>query len=412
MGAGILGKITAHADRASRWSAIALGFSIPISVALDSVLSVVVLAGWFFSGNYRQKIDAIGRDPVAIAALLLYAMLLIGALYGQRDPGDTADYLGKYADLLLIPALAFCFRDASDRRRAIHAFAASLALTLALSFVLAAGWLPDLAFIKGDVANASVFKKSLSHNILMSFGAFLFANLALRASSPPWRRIWLGVAILAAVNVLVMVQGRTGYVILGALSLYAGYCWKGWRGLGATLLAASVFGGVVAATPNPARDRLLLMIEEAQSWKPGEPVRTSIGYRLAFYRNSVAIIAKHPVAGVGTGGYPKAYAEQTRGTGLEPSRNPHNEYLLIGVQTGLIGLALLLHLFWQHWRLAPRLATPLESRLSRGLLVTVAVGCLFNSLLLDHMEGLLFAWMTGLLYGSLQSPAGGTVDEK
>jgi len=411
MGAGILGKVTAHADRASRWSAIALGFSIPISVALDSVLSAIVLAGWLASGNYRQKLEAIARNPVAIAALLLYTMLLIGALYGQRDPTDTSDFLGKYADLLLIPVLAFCFRDPSDRRRAIYALTASLALTLALSFVVKTGWLPHLSFIKGDVWNPSVFKLWITHNILISFGAFLFLNLALRSTAARWRWIWLGLAILAAVNVLLMVQGRTGYVILGALALYAGYCWKGWRGLGATLVAASVLGGVLAITPNPARDRVLLMFEEAQSWQPGQPNVTSIGYRLAFYRNSVAIMAKHPLLGVGTGGYPKAYAEQTRGTGLAPSRNPHNEYLLIGVQTGLIGLALLLHLFWQHWRLAPRLATPFETHLSRGLLLTIAVGCLFNALLLDHTEGLLFAWMTGLLYGGLQSP-GGAVNEK
>ena len=205
------------------------------------------------------------------------------------------------------------------------------------------------------------------------------------------------------VNVLVMVQGRIGYLILGTLALYAGYCWKGWRGLWATFVAASVLGGVLAVVPNPARDRVLLVIEEARAWHPGKPYPASTAYRLAFYRNSLAIMAKHPMLGVGTGGYPKAYADQTRGTGLEPSRNPHNEYLLIGVQTGLIGLALLLNLFWQHWRLAPRLATPFETHLSRGLLLTFVVGCLFNSLLLDHTEGLLFAWMTGLLYGGLKS---------
>ena len=392
-----------HADRAARWSAIALGFSIPISVALDGVLSVVVLAGWLASGNYRQKLDAIARNPVAIGALLLYAMLLIGALYGHREPGDAADYLGKYVDLLLIPIFVFCFRDARDRRRAIYAFTASLALTLALSFVVKAGWLPHLSFIKGDPANASVFKKSLTHNILMSFGAFLFLHLALRSTTALWRRLWLGTAFLSVVNVLVMVQGRIGYLILGTLVLYAGYCWKGWRGLGAMFVSVLVLTGILAVTPNPARDRVQLAIEEAQAWHPGIPEATSIGYRLAFYRNSLEIIAKHPLLGVGTGGYPKAYADQTRGTGLEPSRNPHNEYLLIGVQTGLVGLALLLNLFWQHWRLALRLATSFETHLCRGLLLTFVVACLFNSLLLDHTEGLLFAWMTGLLYGGLES---------
>ena len=397
-----IATVTRHADRAARWSAIALGFSIPISVALDGVLSVVVLAGWLASGNYRQKLDAIARNPVAIGALLLYAMLLIGSLYGQRDPGDASDYLGKYADLLLIPIFVFCFRDATDRRRAIYAFTASLVLTLALSFIVRTGWLPDVSFIKGDAANPSVFKKSVTHSILMSFGAFLFLNIALRGSVAYWRWIWGGLAVLAGVNVLLMVQGRTGYVILGALTLYSGYRWKGWRGLGATLIVASVIGGILAVTPNPARDRVMLMIKEAKDWQPGKPINSTT-YRLAFYRNSVAIMSRHPVFGVGTGGFPKAYAEQARGTRLESSRNPHDEYLLIGIQIGLIGLALLLHLFWQHWRLAPRLATPFETHLSRGLLLTIAVGCLFNSLLLDHTEGLLFAWMTGLLYGGLES---------
>jgi hypothetical protein len=36
-------------------------------------------------------------------------------------------------------------------------------------------------------------------------------------------------------------------------------------------------------------------------------------------------------------------------------------------------------------------------------MLTIAVGCLFNSLLLDHTEGLLYAWLTGLLFAGLQS---------
>jgi uncharacterized membrane protein YccC len=39
--------------------------------------------------------------------------------------------------------------------------------------------------------------------------------------------------------------------------------------------------------------------------------------------------------------------------------------------------------------------------LARGLVLTIAVGCLFNSLLLDHTEGLFFAWGLGVLFGGL-----------
>ncbi len=394
-----LAAAAVHADRAARWSGIALGFSIPISTALDSMFIGVTLVGYVASFSYRDKANAIVRNPIALAALLLYAMLIVGALYGERFPGDTARFLVKYADLLLIPVFAYCLRDSTDRDRALYAMAVALALSLALSFLVKTGWLSGLSFIKGDAANAAVFKRSLSHNILMSFGAFLFLILALRSATPRARWLWIGLAILAAVNVLLMVQGRTGYVILGALALYGGYCWKGWRGLGATLAAAAALGAVLAITPNPARDRVALIIEEAQAWQPGKPTATSIGLRLEYYRNSIAIVGDRPFAGAGTGSFPRAYAEETKGTGVDQPGNPHNEYLLIAIQTGLIGLALLLHLFWQQWRLAPRLATPLETHLARGLVVTIALGCLFNSLLLDHTEGLLFAWMTGLLYG-------------
>jgi hypothetical protein len=54
-----------QADRTARWSAIALGFSIPISVAADNVLLVLVLAGWLAGGAYRDKFLAARRHPVA-----------------------------------------------------------------------------------------------------------------------------------------------------------------------------------------------------------------------------------------------------------------------------------------------------------------------------------------------------------
>jgi len=46
---------------------------------------------------------------------------------------------------------------------------------------------------------------------------------------------------------------------------------------------------------------------------------------------------------------------------------------------------------------------PLESELARGLVLVMVIGCMLNSLLLDHTEGLFYAWLTGVLYGGLKS---------
>ena len=82
-----------------------------------------------------------------------------------------------------------------------------------------------------------------------------------------------------------------------------------------------------------------------------------------------------------------------------PPGNPHNEYLNLAVQLGIPGAIALITLFAVIWRHARGLPTALERDLARGLALTFAIGCLFNSLLMDHVEGLFFAWSLGVLFG-------------
>jgi putative effector of murein hydrolase LrgA (UPF0299 family) len=128
-----------YADRASRWAAIALGASIPVSVALDGALMAVVLAGFLAGGAWAEKWRAIRGNPVALAALALFALLAAGTLYGEAGARDAVHYLSKYVDLLFIPVFIFLFRDARGRRLGLQAFAAALLATVLLSFALHAG---------------------------------------------------------------------------------------------------------------------------------------------------------------------------------------------------------------------------------------------------------------------------------
>lgn len=395
-----------YADGTARRAAIALGFTIPISVALDNVLLVLVLAGWLAGGAYLSKLLLIKNNLLALSAVVLAALLLAGTLYGDRYPGDGALYFGKYSDLLFIPLFLYLFRDGETRRRALLALAASLGAVLVLSFLLKTGVIPKNPLIIGDPAYPVVFKQRLTHNILMAFAAFLFTWLALTAGSARVRWSWALLAVFAVINVTTMVQGATGYLILAGLVLLLGFDRNGWRGLGMAAAGIAVFAVTLMVVPGPFQQRLDAIKEEAREWTGGDPAQTSAGLRLEFYRNTLSIIADHPVLGVGTGGFPKAYADKVRGTGAVETRNPHNELLHIMAQIGIAGLAALLCLFFLQWRLAARLALPLERRLARGLVLTIVTGCMLNSLLLDHTEGLLYAWLTGVLYGGLKSGDG------
>ena len=61
-------------------------------------------------------------------------------------------------------------------------------------------------------------------------------------------------------------------------------------------------------------------------------------------------------------------------------------------------MAALLFFFYCHARVSARLPDPASRILARGLLALMLVGCLFNSFLLDHNEGVFFCWLTGLLF--------------
>ncbi|MBI4204617.1 MAG: O-antigen ligase family protein [Betaproteobacteria bacterium] len=390
-----------YADYMARWGVIGLGFTIPLTVALNNALLALMLAGWLLGGRFREKFSAF-QHPVAIAALALFGLLALGTIYGDAGAAPAALYLRKYSDLLLIPVFLSLLRDARTRRHALHAFALSLALVLALSYAIKMGLLSGIPSLRGNPDYPVVFKEHLTHNILMAFGVFLFAWLALSANSLLARLCWAVLALLALANVTIMVHGATGYLILGGLLLLLGYQRLDWRGLSVAVLGVSLLLAALLAVPNPFQQRVSKITNELHEWRADRPARTSTGWRLEFYGNTLAIIADHPLLGVGTGGFPPAYAKKVEGTGRVATHNPHNEFLLITVQIGIAGLAALLWLFWRQWQLAVGLDTRLERELARGLVVTMVIGCMLNSLLLDHTEGLLYAWLTGVLYAGLK----------
>lgn len=168
------------------------------------------------------------------------------------------------------------------------------------------------------------------------------------------------------------------------------------------MVALTIVAIVYQGSPR-LHDRVGLLGTEYQAWQPNHGKETSTGQRLDFYYNSLKIVKDHPLLGVGTGGFPAAYAKQVQGTDALLTVNPHNEFLLITMQAGLGGLALLLYLFYTLWRCAPQLGTSLEQDAVRGLLLMYGVNCAFNSAFYDHVDGLLFAYMTATFFAAYKA---------
>ena len=402
-------RLQTEARRAAGWTTTALGFTIPIWVVADSILVVLLVACWAISGEWRERLRRITANPVAISVLLLFGWVLLGTLWGMGSPEERLHALKKYVDLLLIPLLISMAIDVEERNRALLSLAASLGVTLVLSIMSSLGILSISGVIDCDLSDPCVFKKHTTHNVLMAFGALLFAVLAWK-SSQRWRRWGWGCAsVLAVGNVLLMVQGRTGYMVLAGLAVLAFQMIFGWRGILAAVVALSFCFSTAYQVSSSFHERVNLAVASVTQWNPNVAVvEDPIGWRLEYYYHTSKIIQEHPFMGVGTGGFIQAYRARTEQARLDVPPHPHNQYLFIMAQVGIVGLGMLLWLFVQQWRSASLAGDKTYELLAKGLVVTIAITCLFQPGLVDHTEKLFYCLFSGLLYSGVDSRLGTT----
>lgn len=422
-----LDRLRREARRAAGWTTTALGFSIPIWVVADGIFVALLVACWVASGQWRERVRRMVMNPVAVSAVLLFGWLLLGTLWGMGSLGERVLAVKKYADLLLIPLLVSMAISAQERHRAILALAASLLVTLALSFALSMGILPTGGLINCDPfnpcllkkqipcdpsipcvptnyhpvcdpSNPCILKKHTTHNLLMAFGVLLFGVLAWKSTRLWVRWGWAVASCLAAGNVLLMVHGRTGYVVLAGLAIVVFYMYFGWRGMAAAVIILCVTFSVAYQVSASFRDRVDLVATGIAQWNPQTATYDGVTERLEFFYHTVEIIQNYPLMGAGTGGFAQAYAVHAKQAGILIPTHPHNQYLLIMAQVGIVGLGLLLWLFVQQWRSTSLVGDALYGLLARGVVVTIAVGCLFQPALNDHTEKLFYCLFSGLIY--------------
>jgi len=401
-------------ETALHWLIVALAFTIPMPVATNNLLlALLILAAPPLLG--KKILHITQHNLVAGVSVLLFGYLFFGTLWGHTPWGQAMGILGKYMDLALIPVFMLLLRDPSVREHSLQAFFCIMSLVLALSWAVGMKLLPITPWVQtligpsATAENPSIFHSHITQGLLTSFACFLFALRAGEVGALRRRMLFAFLSLAAAANVLFLLQGRTGYAVLFTLLI-----WVIWNNLRRVLPHQSRHVLILSALLLPLillwaayhgipafHDRTSLAVAEFSAWQPGQNhANSSMGQRLDFYSNTARLIVQHPLMGYGTGGFAEAFARQTAQMDVITTQNPHNEYLMLAAQVGLPGALLLMLLFITQWRCAARLP-PFEQVAARGLVLTYALTCLFNSMLLDHTEGLFFAFMTAWLFAPL-----------
>ena len=295
--------------------------------------------------------------------------------------------------------LAVCLARLPWSRFGLHLLYAMLAaMALVFAAVGVYQWLTRDIFWNPKVDVGNAFAPFYRVNSVFwdpsIYGRFLviaiLATLVIALSSARRELVVGAAALIAAIwtGLLFSFSQSSFAALIAGVLLAAAFVWR-WRSAAAVGLAAVVMLTVGFSAPQ-VRDNLL------DQSRRGLDRATSGRYGLI--EDGARIALDHPLAGVGLGGFKRAYADRTGLRGEEPARAAsHNTPITVAAETGLPGLALLV------WLVAAAILTALrlagKRRLTGRVSLFVALGItaiavhslFYNAFFEDPMSWGLFA---------------------
>lgn len=324
-----------------RVGCIGMAASMPISRAVFNLSAVLMIIGWLLSGRWREKWDVVRHDRAALACIALFGVGALSLSWAGPLTHDHWSQLQGYSRLLYVPMMLTLLQDDRWRRHAWNALLGGMLVTLAA--YLADIWfeVPGTGSYGTHTAGQGVFYHHIAQGMMLSFlGAYGLYQSLQRTLGRGQRLFWLAVALSTLAGLIVVGQSRTGQV--SVLAAYALVLFvqlpRRWRLPG--LVVCMLIAGLLVMSSDRMQARFALAFKETSSFQQdGE--RTSVGARLKAWEFSAQLIKQSPWIGHGVGSYrPLAYQHFATSPICELGvcEQPHNQFILTAVETGVFGL--------------------------------------------------------------------------
>lgn len=320
-----------------------LAFAIPFSVALTNILIVLFSLFWIIEGGFKNKFRTILSHKWLISIFILIILYFIGLIYGQFH-GD-AQYVLKRALLLLffVPVIASNFSEDIYRKSVKFFLAANLVSALAaiaINFNIIDPFFSD--------PSISAFLKYNYHNILLSFSSLLAFILFLRSKSS-YAYIYIFLIFIYTMSVFTE-AGRAGQLTFNLFFfLFSIYYSKKHLKYSMSIISFLFIVNYLSYSNSPIFkyrvDNLSHIVQNDGKKKNVKTKEKDIRY--LFTKSGLELTLKKPIFGYGTGSFSEVFKDYTNTTyDLNKHKTPHNNYLYILLELGLIGLITFLSIFY------------------------------------------------------------------
>ncbi len=388
------------------WLLVAFVFFLPISSAAPNLILLVILVLWLVEADFARKWAQMKAHPIFFP-MLAFALIYPLSLLWTEDMAWGQHMVERHAIYLLFPLLLTVAR----REHILYylsAFVLAMTVSELASYLV---WFRLVDIVGIDPLDPAGFLGHWEYNPFLALAIYWMGHSLLFGQPTQWQKWVFGLFIVTMSINMFITGGRIGQIAYFALLLLLfgqffssrGQLWRGLSVAVAGLVAIFVLAYSSSDLFQTRVDRAINEVQTHDETKTG-----SVNARFIYWQNTLAMIAQHPLLGVGIGDFPDDYnafvgdrvppetlmGKWGQGTG---HNQPHNQYFFELVSFGLLGGLVFVWLFAALIRIA------LQSqgewwRLRQAFLLLTLVIMLTDSYLLVQAFSYLFVVMVAMLW--------------
>jgi len=368
------------------------------STALSNLIEITLYSLCLLSPSIRKEIYDNSKQPLFKTSLAFIFIIFISTFWSIAPLNIAFGELWGWRKILLLPISLALFYDVKYKDQTINIF---LVFTTIICII-------SLWNIFVDKENGVIIRNYATQGMIFSVSLIVLLNKLLHNYKKLDRLkkiTYFCLVPILGLNIL-NIQGRSGYLalivmVLISLIIYMYKNKSNWRFIVSPLILILLMSGMFSS--KIVAQRINLGIEEIIEtlFRDGDG-KSSMGIRTNMFILSVETIKENPIFGVGNGGFRTEMEKKTKNNknkGLAV-HDPHNQYLKIIAEFGIIGFAVFIYLLISATKQSPEKNYSNYKEIALIVLAAWMATSLFSSHFSTFTEGrFIYLWL-GIMLAS------------
>ncbi|WP_416678560.1 O-antigen ligase family protein [Candidatus Pseudothioglobus sp. Uisw_016] len=393
-------------DRVNQYLLIAAFFFLPLTVVGNNIAIWLITIIWLLTGNYKTKLHQIKNNSLAMASILFFLAHVVALLWTENISWGL-EILRKMLPFLLVLPIFLTITKLNNSKYYISAFLLAISISESLSYLI---WLDiiepfgNATVTKSGLKNPTPLMSHISYNPFLAFAFYLVVNKLISGEKIflTERVLYTFFAFTMSFNMFIT-GGRAGQVMFFAAVVILSFQYFKTSQIKAIIISLllTIFITISAYSFSDIfKSRIDATVNSVMNYE--ENKLTSIGYRLTFLINSFELVKRNPIIGVGTGDFPDEYEKfnSINSPDIPSTVQPHNMYMLILTQLGVIGLASLFWIFFTQFKIALASSNSVVKTTGVAMPIFFLIIMWSDSYLLGHFTSNLFILFSSFIYSN------------